>query len=41
MPVILVLTKCITDEEDLFLKEIDKLNLPVANIIKILSTPKN
>ncbi|MGN4511475.1 MULTISPECIES: YcjF family protein [Bacillus cereus group] len=40
MPVILVLTKCITDEDDLFLKEIDKLNLPVANIIKILATPK-
>jgi small GTP-binding protein len=39
MPVILVLTQCIS-EDDSFLKQIDNLNLPVVNIVKLLASPK-
>ncbi|GGH70638.1 GTPase [Compostibacillus humi] len=39
MPVILVLTQCITDD-DTFYKELEKMNLPVVNIVRLLAAPK-
>ncbi|WP_440897465.1 YcjF family protein [Amphibacillus sp. Q70] len=39
MPIILVLTQCISDDEA-FAKEIDNLNLPVVNTVKLLAAPK-
>jgi small GTP-binding protein len=39
MPVILVLTQCISDDET-FSKELDNMNLPVVNTVKLLAAPK-
>lgn len=39
MPVILVLTQSISDDES-FSKYLDNLNLPVVNIVKLLAEPK-
>lgn len=39
MPVILVLTQTVS-EDDTFYKELDSLNLPVVNIIRLLAAPK-
>lgn len=39
MPVVLVLTQCISDDET-FYRELEKMNLPVVNIVRLLAAPK-